>query len=51
MSEEWKDIQGYEGIYQVSNQGRVKVLRKWDVNLRDYVPGERIITPVDNGHG
>lgn len=22
--EEWKDIEGYEGLYQVSNQGRVK---------------------------
>ena len=22
--EEWKDIQGYEGLYQVSNLGRVK---------------------------
>lgn len=24
MQEEWKDIQGYEGLYQVSNLGRVK---------------------------
>lgn len=24
--EEWKDIQGYEGLYQVSNYGRVKSL-------------------------
>ena len=22
----WKDIEGYEGLYQVSNQGRVKRL-------------------------
>ena len=26
MSEIWKDIQGYEGLYQVSNLGRVKSL-------------------------
>lgn len=26
MNEEWKDIEGYEGLYQVSNKGRVKVL-------------------------
>ena len=26
MEEEWKDIEGYEGIYQVSNLGRVKSL-------------------------
>ena len=25
--EEWKDIAGYEGLYQVSNLGRVKSLR------------------------
>ena len=27
MSEEWRDIKGYEGLYQVSNLGRVKSLR------------------------
>lgn len=26
MKEIWKDIEGYEGIYQVSNHGRVKSL-------------------------
>ena len=26
MTEIWKDIQGYEGLYQVSNLGRVKIL-------------------------
>jgi hypothetical protein len=25
----WKDIPGYEGLYQVSNLGRVKSLPKW----------------------
>ena len=24
MTEEWKDSKGYEGIYQVSNLGRVR---------------------------
>lgn len=30
MNEEeiWKDIVGYEGLYQVSNLGRVKSLKK-----------------------
>lgn len=41
--EEWRDIEGYEGLYQVSNEGRVKGLvsgkyRKfmvsWDGHLR-----------------
>ena len=26
MEEAWKDIEGYEGLYQVSNKGRVKSL-------------------------
>ena len=28
MIEEWKDIEGYEGLYQVSNLGRVKSLER-----------------------
>ena len=24
----WKDIQGYEGLYQISNLGRVKALKE-----------------------
>lgn len=30
MQEIWRDIKGYEGIYQVSNQGRVKSLDRID---------------------
>ena len=26
--EEWRDIKGYEGIYQISNLGRIKSLSK-----------------------
>jgi len=29
MEEEWKDIKGYEGFYQISNLGRVKSLGGW----------------------
>lgn len=29
MQEEWKDIRGYEGLYQVSNFGRVRSLDRW----------------------
>lgn len=29
MQELWKDIKGYEGIYQVSNLGRIKSFDKW----------------------
>lgn len=28
MKEIWKDIKGYEGLYQVSNLGRIKSVRK-----------------------
>ena len=28
MTEIWKDIQGYEGFYQISNLGNVKSLEK-----------------------
>ena len=30
MKEEWKDIPGYEKLYQVSNKGRVKSLIRWN---------------------
>lgn len=40
MSEEiWKDIKGYEGYYQVSDQGRVKSLER---NISHWCGGERI---------
>ena len=38
MTEEWKDIPGYEGRYQVSNMGRVKSLPKYNQKT------ERILT-------
>lgn len=37
--EKWKDIAGYEGIYQVSNHGRVRSLdRKVDIMYAGVVP-------------
>lgn len=32
MNEQWKDIQGYEGLYQVSNLGRVKGIDRISAN-------------------
>lgn len=29
LTEEWRDVKGYEGYYQVSNLGRVKGLDRW----------------------
>lgn len=48
MSEIWKDIKGYEGLYQVSNFGRVKslarkhILRIWGKDCLRKQP-ERIL--------
>ena len=42
MKEVWKDIAGYEGLYQVSNLGRVKSLNY----LRKRI--ERIRIPNKN---
>ena len=49
MNEIWKDIEGYEGLYQVSNLGRVKSLSKYDRLGRLHV--ERIKSTVNNGNG
>jgi hypothetical protein len=40
MEEVWKDIEGYEGLYEASNIGRLR--RKGSVNVRKF---------GDNGHG
>ena len=39
MNEVWKDIKDYEGLYQVSNLGRVKSLQR----IVSYVYGERMM--------
>ena len=54
MKEVWKDINGYEGLYQVSNLGRVKSLAR---RVRNHRCGatrliqEQMLTPTDNGKG
>jgi hypothetical protein len=53
MQEIWKDVKGYEGVYQVSSLGRVKSLSR-EVNGRNggkRVLPERILKPADNGYG
>lgn len=49
MTEIWKDVVGYEGLYQVSNLGRVKALSKTD-RLGRFYP-ERLKAICDNGNG
>jgi hypothetical protein len=48
MVEFWKDIEGYEGFYQISNLGRVKALPNSGTGRRPY---ERILKDCDSGHG
>ena len=45
MEEIWKDIEGYEGLYQVSNLGRVKSLKYRQSN------NENILKPQVDGGG
>lgn len=53
MSNEiWKDIKGYEGLYQVSNLGRVKSLEKYVSNGYSLVLlNERILKPCKQQNG
>ena len=45
MVEMWKDISGYEGLYQVSDRGRVRSL------IADEHYRARILKPSENGVG
>lgn len=45
MEEIWKDIEGWEGLYQVSNMGRVKSLPRWHDAINPYMTREKILSP------
>ena len=47
MKEIWCDVKGYEGLYQVSNKGRVKSL----YNGRHKKFREKILSPQKNSQG
>lgn len=50
MEEIWKDIEGYEGLYQVSNMGRVRSLRK-NIILKKSITNrgyERVVLFIGN---
>lgn len=51
MQEVWKDINGYEGLYQVSNLGRVKSLERFNVNTGNYESRERFLKLSYNKRG
>lgn len=54
MSEEWRDIQGCEGLYQVSNQGRVRGLDRTviDRNGKPHIVRGKVLklTTTSFGH-
>jgi hypothetical protein len=51
-NEEWRDVVGYEGLYQISNLGRVKSLhRKMKRGSGIWVKPVKIMQPPINGNG
>lgn len=50
MQEIWKDIKGYEGLYQISNLGRVKSFR---ASTKYGKPEEMFLKPslINSGYG
>lgn len=52
MEENWKDVKGYEGLYQVSDLGNVKSLSRYrGGNSYKYLLPERLLNININNHG
>lgn len=51
MSEEWRDIPGYVGLYQVSDQGRVRTMTYHDRKGGRFPAAPRVLKDADNGRG
>ena len=53
--EEWREIEGFKGLYQVSNLGRVKSLERkvWNSRGKGYymIVPERIMKPIKTKNG
>lgn len=47
----WKDIEGYEGMYQVSNMGRVRALDRVKPNSGGQIAKGHILPSYNNGNG
>lgn len=43
MEEIWKDVKGYEGLYQVSNMGKVKSFpRQYSIHKKPFIMKQRV---------
>lgn len=51
MEEEWKNIKGYEGKYQISNIGNVKSLLWWSGLFKKFFNKERFLIKTEDNHG
>jgi len=52
MKEIWKDVKNYEGLYQVSNLGRIKSLERYVNHLNGArIVHEKILKPVIDNTG
>lgn len=53
INEVWKPVKYYEGLYEISNYGRVKSIERviQDKNGKNKVVHEKYITQHDNGRG
>ncbi len=49
VGEVWRDIKGYEGLYQVSNLGKIRSLRCWTGRI--YLVRNKILNPSKNQKG
>ena len=53
MKEIWKDIEGYEKLYQISNFGNIKSLDRYIINKngeKQYFPGKYLIQRLNDGY-
>lgn len=52
MEEIWKDIKGYEGLYEVSSIGRIKSLPKVvDLGIKKQNRKEKLLKPIPDWKG
>ena len=49
MSNRWKDIEGFEGLYKISEDGKVWSIPRMDIKNRQV--GGNIVTPKTNNRG